>query len=343
MHATEYLRSPGNRTLGPVVALVGSERFLKLEALAEITSKVIGGSDQSLSVAHYGGDRLEWHTVADGLLTNSMWSPAQVVVIDEADAFISDQRPHFEKYLERPAKKSLLVLDVKSFPATTNLAKKVAQIGLILECTPLPAPQMIGWATERAKSHYKKLFERGAAALLVELIGCEFGSLDQELAKLAAFAGPLETITTQSVEKLVGGWKTETTWRMTDAIRDGDYSRALELLDKLLVAGEPPIKLMGGVSFVFKPVGRAQELIAQGQSPDEALVAAGAKSFAAPQLARYISRVGRPRCERIVGWLLEADMDLKGFGTAMSERIVLERLFFRLSAPRSASRSPSRG
>ena len=54
-----------------------------------------------------------------------------------------------------------------------------------------------------------------------------------------------------------------------NAIAAGNYPLALELLEKLLVFGESPIKLLGGVSFVFKPAGRAQELIATGVSVGE--------------------------------------------------------------------------
>jgi len=341
MHATEYLRAPASQKLGPVVALVGAERFLKLEALKEITRTVLGPKGDDLAVSHYGGANLEWKTVADALLTNSMWSPAQVVVVDDADEFVSDQRPHFEKYVDKPAKKSLLVLDLKSFPVTTNLAKKVSAVGLILECNQLKPPAMIAWVGERAKQPYQKTLERGAGPLLVELVGTEFGLLDQELAKLAAYAGAGETITTASVEKLVGGWKAETTWKMTDAIRDGNFGDAMDLLDKLLIAGEAPIKLLGGVAFVFRPVGRAHDLLAQGQGVGEALAATGVKPFTMNAMVSYVNRIGKPRCERISGWLLEADTDLKGSGSALPDRVILERLFFRLSAPRPAAAKPA--
>jgi hypothetical protein len=99
---------------------------------------------------------------------------------------------------------------------------------------------------------------------------------------------------------------------------------------------------LGGVAFVFRPVGRAQELIGQGQAVGEALATAGVKPFSLGGMTGYVNRVGRPRCERINGWLLEADTDLKGHGTALPDRVILERLFFRLAAPRPAAARPSR-
>lgn len=340
MHAIEFLRSPASNKLGSAVVLVGQERFLKLEAIREIASMVVGSTDDDLSISHFNGNgELEWKTVSDALLTPSMWSPGQLIVVDDADTFISNCRPQLEKYVDRPAKKSQLVLDCKALNSITNLAKRVAVVGLIIECSPIKPGVMTSWVIDRARQVHQKELERGAAPLLVDLIGCEFGSLDQELAKLTAFAGNHPTITIESVEKLVGGWKMETTWVMTNAIQSGDYEQALYLLDKLLVAGETPIKLLGGVSYVFKPAGLSQELVRRGMSPFDAVVACGAKQFSAGDLVRYINRVGKPRCERIVSWLLEADQDLKGFGAALPDRVILERLFFRLSAPRTAARS----
>ncbi|MFM8286476.1 MAG: DNA polymerase III subunit delta, partial [Planctomycetaceae bacterium] len=104
------------------------------------------------------------------------------------------------------------------------------------------------------------------------------------------------------------------------------------LLDKLLVSGEAPLKLLGGIAFSFRPVAKAIDLVAQGQPLGDALKMSGAKPFALDGLVGYCQRIGRPRWERIGTWLFEADRDLKG-ASPLSERIVLERLLFRLTAP----------
>ena len=341
MHATEFLKSPPGAAIPRVVALAGTERFLVLGVLERLIPAVVGGEGQDLSVARYNGEELDWRTLSDALLTNSMWSPAQVVVVENADPFITECREQLEKYTEKPAKKSVLVLTPKTFPATTRLAKQLAKVGLVLDCNPLKVGPMTQWVNERARGRYQKTLEGGAAARLVDLVGCEFGQLDQELAKLTSYVGELPTITTAAVEKLVGGWKMETTWKMVDAARDGEYGRALELLDKLLVSGEAPLKLLGGIAFTFRPVAKAVDLVAQGQNVADALKTSGAKPFALDGLVGYCQRIGRLRWERIGAWLFEADRDLKG-ASPLAERIILERLLFRLTAPTPNRRAAGR-
>jgi hypothetical protein len=115
-----------------------------------------------------------------------------------------------------------------------------------------------------------------------------------------------------------------------DAVRDGQLGTALELLDKLLTAGEHPLKLLGGINFVYRPIARATELARQGVPLSESLVQAGVKSFTIQPVTGYLRRIGRPRAERIYRWLLDADRDLKG-ASPLPERAIIERLLVQLA------------
>jgi DNA polymerase III subunit delta len=330
MLATAFLDAPQNAQTGPVVVLYGDDRYLKLESLAAVSRIVLGENADELSTARLSGPTAEWRTVADRLLTVSMWSPRQLVIVEEADEFVTRFRAELERYLDRPAKKSVLVLDVASWPSTTRLAKKAEKIGLPLDCKPLAGALLVSRLRQMCETRHRKKLDRSAAELLVELAGGDLGLLDQELAKLAAFVGAAAAITPEAVEKLVGGWKAETTWVMLDAVRDGRYPVALELLEKLLTAGEHPLKLLGGVNFVFRPIARAVTLSRSGGSLEQALKDSGVKPFAVRQAEQYLRRMKRARAERILDWLLQADLDVKG-ASSLEGQAVLERLFVRLS------------
>jgi DNA polymerase III subunit delta len=325
VHAVAFLKAKSFPTVGPIAVLVGEERHLKRAVFERLVNEVLGGDEESLGLTRFAGDEAELKTVCDELLTVSMWGDRRLVVVDGADRFVSQYRDGLEKYLTHPAKKSVLVLDVKSWPKTTRLAKVVAKIGLDIECAPLSGAELLRWLTDSARSEHGKSLARDAASLLRELAGEDLGLLEQELAKLAAFVGSRSMIEADDVRTLVGGWRTETTWAIAGAVRRGRTGEALDLLDKLLNAGESPHKITAGLTFVFRRLAQAVERVREGAPLDTAVREVGVFPREAAESSAYLKRLGRGEALRLYSRLLEADINLKG-GLTIDEREILETL-----------------
>jgi DNA polymerase-3 subunit delta len=354
MHATAFLKAKEKPATGGLVVLSGGERSLKLEVLNALVALVCGDGDES-SLTRFNGQSTDWRTVHDELLTVSMWGDRRLVFIETADDsgrarkkgedatvaqagdelpsatnFVAVNREALEKYIAKPSKKSVLVLDVQSFPKTTRLYKAVQQSGLLIECTELQGADLTRWVLDTVTEKFGKQITRDAALLVTELAGTHLGQLEQELAKVASFAGARPQLTSDDVRQVVGGWKAETIWVMLNALRDGQLPFALENLHKLLMAGEPGLKLLGGIAFVFRKLALATELSRHGTPLGEALRQANVFPGDLAATERYLRRIGRPQAEQISHWLLEADLALKG-SSRNSERVVLEQLFVKLS------------
>lgn len=330
MHAADYLKAPDKHPARPVVVLHGSEWSLKLAAVDAITRQVLGADDDDLSVTRFEGKSADLRQVRDELLTVSMFATARVVIVDDADEFISNFRAGLEDYADKPSSSSVLILDCKSWRKNTKLAKKVDATGLEIECSELTGARLTKWIADEAAGMYGKQISRDAAALLVELVGNGLGLIGQELSKLASYVGDAERITPDDVRTLVGGWKAETTWTMTNAVRDGDVSLALTCLDQLLTAGEAPPKLLGGITFVFRKFAHATEHSRTGTPLNVALKQSGVFPRDVDAAGRYLRRIGRPKAEQILSRLLQADADLKG-GSRLPDRLQMERLLLDLA------------
>lgn len=332
-HVTEFLLNPGQHEFGPVVVLHGDDRYMKQEAIKAIEPLVLG-EEEDASVTRFDGKRLEKElapsTLFDELKTVSMWGDKRLVIVDEGEKYVSAFRGKLEKYLETPAKGSLLILDVKSWSKSTRLAKLVAKIGLDLECKELKGGALAKWISDTASQLHQKQISRDAAMLLVELVGTHCGQIHQELEKLSTFVGEQPRISPDDIRAVVGGWKAETTWAMTGAIRDGNMSDALKYLDQLLVAGEAPQKILGGVTFVWRKYFKATQLAVQGVPLKQALKDAGVFPRDVDLSDRYLRRLSRQKAEKISHWLLEADLNMKG-NSRLAPRLEMERLLFRLS------------
>ncbi|MDA1014803.1 MAG: DNA polymerase III subunit delta, partial [Planctomycetota bacterium] len=123
MHVTDFLKAPDKNLTGTLVALSGSERLLKSQAIGKIAALVLGEDDDGLGLTRLPGKETVLATVIDDLSTVSMWGEKRLIVIDDADDFVTKYRKKLDAFLQKPPKNSVLVLDVQSWPKNTRLAK----------------------------------------------------------------------------------------------------------------------------------------------------------------------------------------------------------------------------
>ena len=330
MHATEFVQNAasaaGLSEVPPVVVMAGKEALLKQQCLASIAASVLG-DDSDEMLQRVDGQQAAWRDVNDELATRSMFSTHRVVVVERAEDFIKKNRSALEGYVKQPAQHSVLVLETKSWPGNTKLAKAVARVGLTLECSELEGAALTKWLVATAKRRFDMTLSREAAVVMVALAGNRLTQLEQELAKLSSCSDE-NIIGVDLVRSLVGGWQVQTTFEMLGAVRNGRTPDALAEFGKLWEAKEPLQKLMGGVAFVYRRLARATELARQGRGLNEALKQAKVFHREIPESNRYLRRIGRHEAEEFVQRLLEVDKGLKGQerlpGNVQFERLLVQ-------------------
>src|SRR5687767_12790058 len=162
-----------------VYALVGSDSFLQLQTLGEILKQM----PPDVQRVDIDGERAELADVLDELRSFAMFGGAKLVVVRDADAFISKFREQLEDYVAAPADTGTLVLRLHSLPANQRIYKAIAKVGKIEDCN--PPKDVVRWVVEHGKTAHGITLNPDAARLLAELVGNDLGRLDGELAKLA--------------------------------------------------------------------------------------------------------------------------------------------------------------
>ncbi len=338
MEAFTFLERIDKAKPQPFYVVHGDEAFLQRQVLLGLRRLVLGPDDDGFGVSSHAGDRATWAEVADDLRTLPMLSPRRLVLVEQADPFVSQERARLEKFVaELPPKgevKGVLVLLVKTWAGNTKLAKLTPDAMVIACVTPKPhlLPQ---WCVNWCVSRHGKPISAQAAKLLVELVGPEMGLLDQELAKLAVYVGSAPKIDERDVDLLVGHSREENTFEVFNLIGAGRVGDALNFVDQLLDQGKEPIALLGAFSYRLRQLAQATRLQAQGVPLQEALTRAGVRDFPAArkEAEQQLRHLGRRRLDRLYDWLLETDQGLKG-GSPLPPRLQLERLVVRLARAR---------
>ncbi|AWM36149.1 DNA polymerase III subunit delta [Gemmata obscuriglobus] len=334
MDALQFL-SAKDAKRHPVYALVGDEDFLKRHARERIISIAIGDEDPSFAVSASGGDRLDFSTARNELETLPFLAPCRVLIVDAADKFVTENRQALEAYAAKPSAVGVLVLDVKTFPENTKLAKALPD-GAKIVCKAPPEYKIGAWCVEWAKTAHKKKLATEAAELLVERVGTSMGLLDQELGKLANAVGAKPVISADDVDTLVGRSKAADVFRIMDAIGDGKPAQALSILQELFAEGEDPMAVIGPLTAQLRKlatVGRLMvvEKLPMGSAMDAANVPKWEK--ARVNCEKQLKHLGGPRLLKLPDWLVEINYGLKG-GNPLPERVQVERLIVMLARPR---------
>ncbi len=337
LHAFDYLNAPAKHEAASVCVAFGDESFLRRLVVEAIAAQVLGDDDAVFALARFDSGSAEFRSVFDELSTMAMFGGGRrLVVVDDADEFVSKFRPQLEDYLAKPRATGVLLLCPKTWASNTRLYKAVDQSGLQVECKSPSEAKIVKFLVDRAKKVHGGTLPAAAAEVLVEMVGPELGLLDQQVATLVLMAGKGEPITEDLVQQHVGSWRAKTAWEMLDAAANGDARAALDQLERLLSAGEHPISILAQISSTLRRFAAATRFIQLaekgGRRPNlrEALEQAGFKSFTLGKAEQQLKKIGRKRAAALYQVLLDADLALKGQSSAAAKaRMVLERLLAR--------------
>jgi len=258
-----------NESIYPIYVVHGKDRRRAVDKQHEIVEQVLGEADPQTALHTYEGKDTGLTDVLDDLRTLPFLSERRVVVVTDADPFISENREELEKYLKEPSRTGVLVLQADSFPANTRVAKKAAEIGKVFAYQPIQSNELGVYMVNYAKQHHQLQLTREAAEMLIELAGDDSSILMNEIDKLAAYlSGEGQRqgqITPTEVEQLVGSNRRYDTFNVIDAMASGKGGAALELLDKMLSQDrEAEYKAVGAFAWHFRRLYQGRILLEKG-------------------------------------------------------------------------------
>jgi DNA polymerase-3 subunit delta len=335
MHAFELLKDPSVVAGKTLCAVYGDDSYLRREVLDALVGGLLGGPVDDLAVTRFVGDRASLADVLDELRTLPFLVKERVIIVEEADKFVSAHRKELEALADGPPTPGALILSVASWPGNTKLTKAFAKVGVPVECKSPDERELPTWLIHLAKTRSKVKLHPDAARLLLELVGPEVGILASEVEKLAVYVGDRKEIAREDVARMVGAGRVETIYRTVDAMTTGQSARALADLDRLMESGEHPVGLLARMSFTLRKLHHAGLLRRAKHELEAASREAGL--FNSKLTGQQHAHLGPMRVDRLPAMLLQADLDLKGSSSLPAET-VMERLVVQLSRKREEDR-----
>ena len=314
-----------------VHVLTGDDESILRSAVGSLVQRLVGDGDRTLMVDEFEGDEYTLGAVVDAAQTAPFLTESRVVVARSVSRFTSDELTPLISYLADPLDTTELVIEWGSGRQSKAFADalKQAKASVVSTSPPNRARDRTAWMADEAVKLGVRL-KSPAIERLVTHLGENVCSLDGILRTLASTYGEGSTLGPEQVEPFLGDAGGVPPWDLTDAIDAGRTGTSLELLGRMMGAGERhPLQVMAILQGHY---GKLATLDGLGlRSEADAAAALGIKpGFPAKKALELSRRLGSTSIRKAIDLLAAADLDLRG-GKDLDDTVIMEILVARLS------------
>ena len=242
MNYNKFVREVEKGKIAPVYLFEGEEDYLKEEALKMLKGKVISPEYEDFNYEVLPAAEISDIQIMESLSILPFKGRWRLVVIKEIDKLARKAQKAIGEYLNRPVKSTCLVCTAKKLDKRTKFYSLFLERGKVVSFRPLWDEEALTWIRERVEKKGKKIALE-AAVYLLEKIGNDLHSLDNEIEKLAVFVHPDQLVGVEEVRKVAGEGKGEGVFGLTKAIREKDLAKAFFILSQLEEEGEDPLRI----------------------------------------------------------------------------------------------------
>ncbi|MFT3743442.1 MAG: DNA polymerase III subunit delta [Pyrinomonadaceae bacterium] len=331
------------REIAPFYVLFGPETYLRDLAVKTITDLSFAPGDfrdfNETVFSLDGEDNLPRALAAAEQLP--MMSTRRVIRVDNVrvsatgfrDTINEDHEAALSAYLANPSPSSVLIFIADELNGVRKMGKFLREKTTCVEFTQLDDRQFSDWA-RKAVTDAGAEIDEVTLRFLLSRVGSDVRRLSNEINKLAAAALPGNQITSDLVRALVPNTREVSNFDLTDHLVAGRKDKALTALKKILDDGAEPLALLGLISYNFRRLLIAKDMMDRSASRQE--IASAAKLFGRGQDEFLASarRVEKSKLERAIKLIANTDLAIKtsigGSGNAGS-RLQIEILVCELA------------
>jgi DNA polymerase-3 subunit delta len=307
---------------GPAAAVYlvyGSEGLLRERAVEMIRDA------EKFQPLRFDTAGAQWPAVADELYTAGFFAGRKLVVLVDDGNFVHNHREDVKAYGAAPSTSSVLVASIPSdkAPAIPESAS-VRHVA----CKPLPPGDLAAWIQAEFQRRGKAV-DRTAAAALADRSDGSLGILSGRIDDLVSYAGARPKVGIEDVDALVKGEATHEVYELALAAAGKQPGRALEILHRLLDAGEAAQRLLWQLAWQYRKIVEAKRLLEAGRRRFEVTSLLQITYYPDKFLA-LVDGHALPELLEKHAAILETDVALKSGGGA--ELPLLSRLVARLAS-----------
>lgn len=322
-------------TLQNVYLFYGAEEYLIKYYVNVIKKLIVNEENSELNYIFFEGK-----TDVDSIIANCetlpIFSDKKLVIAKNSGLFKSKKgdasnagsdkkstKDKLSEYLENIPPYTCLILVETEIDKRLKLINAIKKYGLIVELDFQKPADLVKWVIKVFKS-YNKSIEQMPASYLVENSEYSMTELLNEIDKIVNYVGDKPQITINDIESVCNKSIKSRIFDLTDAVSEGNISKALDLLNDMAALKEPMQKVLFMIIRQVRMIYRIKLLRQKGMKDDAVAKQMGLTPFVASKVMRISRNLDINVLEKAMYYSLELDESIKT--GKITDRIAIELL-----------------
>ena len=324
--------------LGQLYVFHGEETYLRDYYLGRLRELILTGGMGTFNLHELSAKDMSPHALEEAVDCLPMMADRTLVLVTDYDLYKAGEKER-EEYIrifsQLPDYCCLVFLyDLVEYKgdARTKMAAALKKYGTVANFVRQDQGDLVDWVRRRFRALGKDIDSKLALDLIF-LCGDLMNNLIGEIEKIGAYSKQ-KHITKADIEAVATPQLDAVVFRMTDAIGEGNFDRAMSVLGELYQMQEPPIKIMWSLGRQMRQLYSARLTLEQGKGTSYLASLWGIKPYPADKLMHSARRFSLKWCRRAVIRCGQTDFAMKSTGQDAQE--LLTALLLELSVPTRA-------
>lgn len=265
--------------------IYGDERYMVRYYKHSLIEKLSSPGDE-MNCTFFQGNSIKESAIADVGQILPFMAPQRLIVVQDSGFFKNAN--DMADYLEEFPESTFVIFVEREVDKRNRLFKWIGKNGCVTECQTQSEIMLKQWIAGYLKRVGKSISVQ-TVEYLIERVGTDMESLNNELDKLIGFTGERSVIEVSDIDAICTGATVSKIFDMIDAVASGERDRALRLYEDLLVNKEQPMSILYLFSRHINILLQIKELSAAGLNKNELAKRIGIPPFTVPKYGKQAS------------------------------------------------------
>ncbi|MDE6275460.1 MAG: DNA polymerase III subunit delta [Clostridia bacterium] len=240
------LKQTFKTNISDVYALTGDDEGMILFALEKFYA-LIPYDMREYCVQKFEGNEISQDDVIASLSYQSMFGDRRLVIVKDFNKKLTmAETEKWLDYVDNAVEGNILIL-----VNCPTIKSALNQYVVDVDCNKMGLIDYVNYI-QTLFNFYKVKYDKSALSEIVNRCNKDFGKINNEINKLMIYAGSDIEINRQVIDYVVATDTETQVFEFIYAIQDGNYDKAMGIIDVLLSRGDKPSMILATITLTFK-------------------------------------------------------------------------------------------